>query len=660
MSTTFEERGPFPRSHSSPNIPDLLTFDFQFHPARPLEEFPRSASFTSLPTLNGQLNEEQESPRALSLEVLPEVMVERPASKGEIPSQTPLSKEEIQKVERIGRRKSLVARPKSWIQRVKSSPDRLSLREPILTTPADAPPVPTISKDKQTKSVSGSLANFARKSWISSSRSPSPSGNKLKKDNENNGSPSRDPKKVLRKDSKTDSKTLSVPTVSSVREEEEEVIPVVPDVDSKPKEKGPSTFQKLRQRPQSVLMSFTNLQSSNSSTSSLQNSSMDNRSTPRTSTDKVPPLPRKMSSERLSMIEMPRRRDELWSAFRTLENDYAKFQSKSWSLKTNVVRASLLPFLRTHASHPSNKLLRAEDLDRRVAILNKWWTGLLEVLDGRQNQTVSGVDRPILLDACYAIMTRPEWRTAPSVYAPLRERSTSPAERRTLPRKKSSATSLSSSASQFMVESVYHNTRNLFVQNLLAQMSFVVDKMSLRHAPASLVTFCGKAAAYAFFFVPGVADMLVRIWKLQTDLLQRVASEFGMPKRPNRVDMDEIVAGFPAHMHPLGWSSAKQLATQLRRPPSPPIMAGKIAWFGPWVARWCGRDSDLFFVFAKHYHILAEEFLPLDLTLLQKARCPGMIIHLMSQHETNVCRLHACPGTDSLSTRCHHPSAARS
>jgi hypothetical protein len=255
--------------------------------------------------------------------------------------------------------------------------------------------------------------------------------------------------------------------------------------------------------------------------------------------------------------------------------------------------------------------------------LNKWWTGLLEVLDGRLNQTVSGVDRPILLEACYAIMTRPEWRLAPSHFAPLSERSLNqPSAQRPIQRQKSSG-SLKSTASQFITESAYHNARNLFINNLLSQMSFVVDKMSLRHAPASLVTFCGKAAAYAFFFVPGVAEVLVRIWKLEADILRRVSDEFGTPRRANKVDIDEVIAPFPSHIHCLGWSSIKLMAQQLHQNPVLPVVAAKINWFGPWVARWCGRDSDLFFVFAKHYHILVEEFMPSELSVVEKARAPG-------------------------------------
>jgi hypothetical protein len=49
-------------------------------------------------------------------------------------------------------------------------------------------------------------------------------------------------------------------------------------------------------------------------------------------------------------------------------------------------------------------------------------------------------------------------------------------------------------------------------------------------------------------------------------------------------------------------------------------------WHGPWISRWCGRDSDLFFVFCKHYHILLEEFVPSDMLLIEKARAPGFVL----------------------------------
>jgi hypothetical protein len=615
----------FARSRSSPNIADLVNVEYRPSRTRQESEFPRSASFTYISTLNDHYASEKGIQTVVSTSAdLPDETTNgnqtlkwrdgKPSNKS--------TKEERPKLERLGRTKSLVSRPKSWIQRVKGSPERQDASDAARTTQNSTPPVPPISKptrDNRSKTVSESFATFARKSWISSSRSPSPSrvtakdtAHDKQRAGESNltasllSSPSRSAQSTFRTQRPSPAKLTDSP--------------------QKPDLRKTSTFQKIKQRPQSVLMNFTNFTTANSSTSSLPRSSLDNKSTPRTSTDKLPPVPKTLSTERLQNlgIDSSRRRDELWSAFRSLENDYTKFETKSWSLKTNVVRSALLPFLKSHASHPSNKNLRPEDLDRRVMILNKWWAGLLEVLDGRQNQTVSGVDRPILLEACYSIMVRPEWRATPSQYAPLSERSASRSPvRHALPKQKSFG-SLNSSASQFMAESVYHNTRNLFIQNLLAQVTFVVDKMSLRHAPASLVTFCGKAVAYAFFFVPGIAEVLVRVWKLQADILRRVADELGLPRLPNRFETDEVASAFPAHMQSLGWTSPKSMVTQLRQSPALSIMAAKINWYGPWVARWCGRDSDLFFVFAKHYHILAEEFMAPELCLEMKARAPGM------------------------------------
>jgi hypothetical protein len=37
-----------------------------------------------------------------------------------------------------------------------------------------------------------------------------------------------------------------------------------------------------------------------------------------------------------------------------------------------------------------NTGLSPEDLDRRVNILNKWWIGMLEMLNGKNNQSISG------------------------------------------------------------------------------------------------------------------------------------------------------------------------------------------------------------------------------------------------------------------------------
>lgn len=612
MASTFHGTNPeFQRSVSSSNIPDLIPLDFRNSPSSVDDhgEIIRSASYTTLPV--------QESPSyyAGAASEPSKAVHGKPTGfegdskswvhgSGENESKT--LEEEQPKIERLGRRKSLVARPKSWLQRSKSSPERKIPAVPIIPM-LDPPAVVTPNK---TKKLSGSFASFARNTWISASRSPSPSSRAVK--NDDSTLDEDDSTAASSISSSSPRKSSTIPPISQKAAEEKAFT-------SSPKK--PLVLLKKGQRRQSDLVNVVDFSSENGVDQGLPNSSLEKIVTPRVSSD-TPPVPRISAKEKLASrgIESSRRKDELWSAFRSLDSDYAKFYSKSSALKTNVVRATLLPFLRNYDQHPSNKKLRPEDIDRRTTILNKWWTGLLEMLDGHNSQYISGTDRPVVLDALAGIMIRPEWRLAPSYFAPLIDRQPSSP----LPRSRST-NSLSSSSSQFLAESVYHNVRNMFIQNLLAQVNMVVDKMSLRNAPASLVTFCGKAVAYAFFFCPGVAEILVKVWNIPTETVRRVAEEFGLPRRSNS-GSDELVSEFPPNLQNLGFTSTKGLSELLLQRSNLPLAASKINWYGPWTARWCGRDSDLFFVFCKYYHILAEEFMPVGATLVEKARAPGFVL----------------------------------
>jgi hypothetical protein len=299
-----------------------------------------------------------------------------------------------------------------------------------------------------------------------------------------------------------------------------------------------------------------------------------------------------------------------------------RFQSKTSTQKTSVVRSTLLPFLRNHfyVDHHSTKSLSPENLERRVNILSKWWQGLLDMIESQSG--MSGIDRPVILDAIVGIMMRPEWRLPPSPFAPLVDQSRS---------MDNSSNSLNSDSSRFASIAIYHrayeHVRATFVRHLSLQMATVVDKMSLRHAPASLVSFCGKAVAYAFFFCPGVAEMLVRIWKTPLPTIKRVADELDLPRRPKvAVEKDEIVEGFPPNMRDLAWTSPRTMLSQLQKPYALMSDLAKIPWFGNWAGRWCGRDSDLFYVFCKHYHILLENYVPTGTPLSERARSPAFVL----------------------------------
>lgn len=335
----------------------------------------------------------------------------------------------------------------------------------------------------------------------------------------------------------------------------------------------------------------------------------------------LPTLPTPARTERLKAngVDAPRKKDELWNVFRNLDSEHTKFASKPGTLKANIVRSSLLPFIRAYADHPANKTLRAEDLDRRVNILNKWWTGLLEMINGRNGQSVSGSDRPVVLEGLTGLMTRPEWRLPLSAISSKIDKNTGMIKSR-------SASSLESTASDFLAESVLHNVRTTFIQNLLSQMAFVVDRMSLRSVPASVVTFCGKASAYAFLFCPGVADILVRLWSVPQVTMKRVLSEAKVPHNYRSQDTAEwTTAFFPPHLKHLAFTSLSSLTRSLRGKSLISTGLSYIPWYGPWVGRWAGRDSDLFFCFIKTFHVLVCDMLPDDATEKERLCAPCVL-----------------------------------
>ena len=470
----------------------------------------------------------------------------------------------------------------------------------------------TPEREVKTRSVSASLTSFARKSWSTASRSPSPSPSKrqsrrdldVAKDSTKKLSTSIDvahgvtngttkaPNSGLLRRNSILSKRSNRPLSSLLRRDPDSLgTPSVPPI--------PKSF------------STDKLPSLKHKSSTLSN---------------PPALPASRSFERLSGqgIETPRKKDELWNVFRNLDGEYQKFQSRPSTLKTGVIRSVLLPFLRTYVEHPSILSLRPEDLDRRTVILNKWWTGLLEMLNGRHGESVSGNDRPAVLEAVTALMVRPEW-TLHSLVASSRATKNTRASL-----KSRSTTSLGSTmtmSSDFLAESVYHNVRNTFTQNLLAQMAYVVDKMSMRSVAASVVAFCGKATAYAFFYCEGVAEILVRLWGTPSSLLRRVLAESGVSKGIKLDSIsDRICAVFPPCLHSLSFRSLQATMRHLRTRPHLPIATAYIPWHGPWVGRWAGNDTDLFYVFAKFFTDLTCRFFPQDPSTEERIAAPGWLL----------------------------------
>lgn len=614
------------------------------------------------------------------------------------------------KPDKVSKKKSMIDRHR-WLPRTKSSPDvRIVDDRVVPDTPKipngvaimDMAAAPEPPKPLDRSRTRESLAGLARRSWMSSSsRSPSPSPKKEKKD------PNRQRTVSYGKKAKHEPGVDADP--SGTPKDTHAGLTGVPAETSSSTgrafNRASVYLTKMGKKPQSVFVrSASSL--SLSSTSSLNNKNGDNSddhtapSASSTATTSAPgidntlsipnnltisPLNHRNSSQTTSStttdhtgasdpassqltadtsltMPHPTSHDPLWSTFRRLDADYAAFASKpSTAAKMTHLRGTLVPFLRATAGHASNSdraALSPEDVDRRAAILNRWWNGLLEMLDGgaaqsalagmraggggggvwaatshmNNMQPVAGVDRPALLEATTMIMTRPEWRLGTAGSQPLAERSPAGAAGRPRSGTQSSAEggdedgdAWAPGGGEALVESAEHNVRTMFVANLTGQMALVVEKMSMRHAPSSLVNWSGKAAAYAFFFAPGVADVLVRLWGLRPETVRRVADEIGLPRR-SRGESEDLVALFPPNLGEMGWASAKAVCDKLRSPAKMPLLVGKIQWHGPWVSRWRGGDTDLLFIFCKYYYILAEEFMPAGLSLVEKARAPAFVL----------------------------------
>ena len=180
---------------------------------------------------------------------------------------------------------------------------------------------------------------------------------------------------------------------------------------------------------------------------------------------------------------------------------------------------------------------------------------------------------------------------------------------------------------EFLLESVYHNVRNLFVQNLFTQITYVVDKMSQKNASANLVTFGGKSCAYAFYFCPGIADVLVRLWDLKANDLGRVLSASGVGKTARLEKACEtVVPNFPPRLESLKFTSLKNSVQALRTRLVFPLGVDKVQWRGHWLGRWSGRDSELFYVFVKHFNLLMLDFLPPGASKEERTCAPGYVM----------------------------------
>ncbi|KAG5997473.1 hypothetical protein E4U43_002628 [Claviceps pusilla] len=529
------------------------------------------------------------------------------------------------------RKTSLMDRPRSWLgPSTKVAKDAVSsLDAKSAASKDDLSQLPSRTPSQRSLYGPESFAHFARRSWMSrSSRSPSPKDmTDFATENGTIGSEAstRDPSKT-----KSSKSPYRLQTIMSNDQEEGTRQAGYLKPASKPISRATSYLSKMKSKQQNSIFGRDGPDSDHScasSATSLNRTSDSIRTSASRSVCSDGNTHTPITDESCTETT-PKLRDPLWSNFKSLDAELKSFQSaKQTAARVAQVQTILLPFLRGTRNHPSNKTVALEDVERRAMVLNKWWGSLLDMLQGPVPQPIPGMDRPILLEAATMLMMRSEWRQSTTSLLPLSERS--PLERvRSRSRTTTSSTKSfadSYAQSKLVAESAEHNVRTMFVANLVKQMAYVVEKMSLRHAPLSLVNFSGKTCAYAFFFAPGVADVLVRLWGLTPELIRRTGTELGLPRRDTG-ESDDIIALFPPTLSVLGWSSPRGVWDSLKQIPKMSLLVARIPWTGPWVTRWKGQDTDLFFIFCKYFHVLSDQFTPAGLPLTEKARAPAFAL----------------------------------
>ena len=118
----------------------------------------------------------------------------------------------------------------------------------------------------------------------------------------------------------------------------------------------------------------------------------------------------------------------------------------------------------------------------------------------------------------------------------------------------------------------------------------------------------------------------IEAYRSTTGTLRRVFSECGIERGFDFRDASkEMAAKFPPPLRSLRVTSQAGLARHLQHRAPLPLGAAYIRWYGPWVGRWSGRDSDLFFVFTKHFHQLVSEHIPENTGLSSMACIPGFV-----------------------------------
>ncbi|CAG8537061.1 6232_t:CDS:10, partial [Ambispora leptoticha] len=154
---------------------------------------------------------------------------------------------------------------------------------------------------------------------------------------------------------------------------------------------------------------------------------------------------------------------------------------------------------------------------------------------------------------------------------------------------------------------------------LLSTLSYAIDRLNQKGVYSNVISFCARVLALCFFKIPSVGFALLQGLPVKKLHIKRMLTETVGDFESNEVwirkQNEKILPIFPDHLNILCFSNLQSWWRQFENAKKilgePPIeMAGN------WIRRWQSDDSELFFSFYKHYHVVLKNYLSPHLSSL--------------------------------------------
>ncbi|RIA81284.1 hypothetical protein C1645_790746 [Glomus cerebriforme] len=264
--------------------------------------------------------------------------------------------------------------------------------------------------------------------------------------------------------------------------------------------------------------------------------------------------------------------------YKSIEKALARFQSKDRH-KVDVLKSILIPWLKKYI------IVNATDkgLQHGRVILLKWWNILISNLPN-----AAYTDRTLYFECILSLMTRNEFEEFDRI-GPIPQLDTT------------------DTYMEIPVDTII-----TYRAALMSTLHYAIDRLNQKGVYSNVISFCARVLALCFFKIPGVGFALLQALPVSKSHIKRILKETVGDDDSSLDHMtkqnEKISAMFPEHLKILCFINLrswwKQFENAKRIWGEPPIEMS-----GNWIRRWQSDDSELFFSFYKHYHVVLKSYL---------------------------------------------------